>query len=228
MNGYLEVFKLTMLPTLAVILTGIASAALLMASQLMVTDEGEYHLAGLNYSFNPKDYLQAFFVGGAYALIFLYIMPMLITGEATTNWVPILIISLLVVQSFIDIKYHELANEWTALLGALIMFNQWKIGELTSLSILIAFVFFALFFISWFLFDLPGFGDVKLVLVGGMLLNSWTGAYYFLFLVFLIAILATIIDAISKKIPIKEWLSLKFAFGPYLAFGLIAALAGVF
>lgn len=216
------------IPSILVLLTAIGSVIALGSSQLIIADEGDYHLGNIPYLFKQHNYQAALLSGGTLGFLLLYIIPMTIYGEYIIHWLPITMISLFTAQSIIDLKYFELADEWTFLIGILAIMWRHMNGGLTWMHIGIALALYLFFFIGWFFVDFPGYGDVKIVLAAGVMISSWVQAYWFIFFITFIGSVGTLFGCWLDKKPVKEWLRTKFAFGPYIAIGFLLAMIGLF
>lgn len=227
MDLYVEIFKTSLTSGFTSIMTALASVALLYASQLITTGDGDYHLPGMGYKFNEVNYKGAFLMGGIYGFLFLQVIPLLFTTGPVVSWVPVLIIALLVTQSMIDLKYKELSNEWSFVIGLLLMYWGHLNQSFTVTNLYIAIIVLLGMFISWVFTGLPGLGDVKLLFVGAIILNNWVSAYHFVLLVMVLSLVFISLHAIINKVPFKEWWSLNFPMGPYIAIGIISAMVGI-
>lgn len=208
--------------------TGLGAMATLASSQLLLADEGTYHLGSITYVFDEANLITAYQHGSLLGLLTLVVFPLLQGQPPVLHWLPMTLIALLTAQSLIDLKYYELADEWTFLIGIFAVIWRSMTTGLTLEAVGIAVALFAFFFVAWFFTGFPGYGDVKLVLAGGFLITSWVGAYFFLFYATLFATLFTLIGAALDGVPVKQWASLTFAFGPYLCYLLALATMGVF
>lgn len=224
MNNTIELF----IPALIVLLTAIGSVIILSASRLILADEGTYHLGNVPYSFNDVNYQGALLTGGFLGLMLLYIIPQTLSGETILHWLPMMLISLFTAQSVIDLKYFELADEWTSLIGLLALMWRMMNGGLTWTHVGFSVILYLFFFIGWFFIDFPGYGDVKLVLAGGVLLSSWSGVYWFILFTSAYASIDTLFHCWITKKPANEWMTTRFAFGPHLSMGLMLAMIGMF
>lgn len=227
MNIYLEIVEQSIVSGFVSIITAIASVVLLYASQLITTGDGDCYLPGMGYRFNSVNYKGAFVMGGVYAFIFMHMYPLIFLNAPIVNWVPVLMISLLVAQSVIDLKYHELTNEWSFIIGLLAMYWSYMNGTLSFINLYIAMALLVLSFISWVFTGLPGLGDVKLLFVGGILLNNWISAYHFALIIMILSLTFVSLHALVNQVPPNKWWRLNFPMGPYIAIGIIAALVGV-
>lgn len=144
------------------------------------------------------------------------------------------IIPLLCIQVFIDLKYMELADEWSwvlATLGicSLVYTNINKLFEIEGLNILLnvsltVFVLFLSFFLLWLAVGGVGFGDVKLMIGIGWYL-SFGVIFNYLYLSILIG---SVFGAASIGLSYlflrdrkKERGSNEFPFGPPLILSLM-------
>lgn len=231
MELYISILKNTMIPLSLVIITGVLSVMFLYGSNLIAAGGNKHQLPGVNYRFNPSDYLNAFLGGGGLSLIVIYVAPLLNEIPMKTHWTIPLIISLLVTQSMIDSRYFELADEWTFVLSLCVLIYQYTTGNLTLINMQIVAILFALSFLSSMLFDMPGFGDVKLLLFGGFLINNWGSLGSFLRIIFLVPLIISVVEFVIDKIKYRKnnvrLKDVQFAFGPYIVLGFLALLAGV-
>lgn len=226
MGIYTEILKTSINSGVLAIFAAITSVALLISSQLIRSGEGEYHLGGINYNFSNIHYKGAFLMAGIYSLFALYFFPIIVGGGPIIHWLPMLIISLLSVQSIIDLKYHELANEWSFLIGILSIYWVYQNGQFGYLNVLISLTLFSLMVVSWLFTGLPGLGDAKLILVGSLFLDSWSSAYAFMIFIIILSLGTVMFDAIINKVPPKKWLKIRFPMGPYIAIAIISSMVG--
>lgn len=217
----------TFTPAILTFISALGAFITLSASQLIIADEGEWHLGSIPYEFSHKNFHGALLSGGLLGFMFLYLLPQIYYGITITHWLPIAIISLISSQTIIDLKYFELADEWTFLIGLFALLWRTLNGGLTFTHVSIALALFLFFFIGWFFVDFPGFGDVKLVLAAGVLVSTWGGAYSFIFITSLLGSIGTLLSCVLDKKPFDEWMSTKFAFGPYLGIGILMAMIGL-
>lgn len=214
-----------LLPAIIGLSSGLAASVFLYASQLIRADEGDYHLGGIPYVFDSKTIRQAFLSGGIMGIAFLYLIPYTAFGIVSFHWVPILIIGLLTAQSFIDLRYFELADEWNMALGVLaVLWIQLTVG-IGMAHVWLAFGLFFTFYLSWFFLDYPGYGDVKMVLAGAVLVGGFFGAYQFVFYSSLLAVVMTLVSCYLDGVPRSMWMKQRFALGPYLALTIGLALS---
>ena len=210
-----------MLPIITVLLIALGSVMTLKASELILADEGDYHVGGVRYQFTQKNYegvlLSAFLMGGMYV----YVYPNTYYGMGNYNWIPMMIIVLLSVQSVIDLKYFELADEWTSMIAMLALLWRYLSGGITWSVVGFAFGLFLFYFITWFFVGFPGYGDVKLVLATGILLTSLESIYFFIAIASFTGATGTIMSCIIDEKPLEDWLSAKFAYGPYLSYTIL-------
>lgn len=224
MINWIELF----IPALVVLLTAIGSVVTLRASTLIIADEGDYHLGNNPYKFESSQYKGAMMGGGFMGLMILYIIPQMLYGEAVIHWIPMALIALFTAQSVIDLKYFELADEWTSIIALLAVFWRIMNGGMTWMHLGFAVFLYLFMFIGWFFVDFPGYGDVKMVLAAGVLINSWGGLYWFILFTSAYASIDTLCHLWVSKVPKKEWITTKFAYGPYLGIGFLLALIGIF
>lgn len=227
MDLYVEILKTSLMSGFASIMTALMSVALLYASQLITTGGNNQYLPGVNYKFDMVNYKGAFLMGGIYGFLFLHYIPLMYMTGPIIGWVPILLISLLVTQSIIDLKYKELADEWTFLIGITAMYWGYVNQTITVTNYYIAFLLLGILFISWLFTGLPGLGDVKLLFVGGILLNNWLSAYHFVLLVMVSTFVFISLHAIVNRTPINKWWSINFPMGPYIAIGIVMAMINI-
>ena len=130
------------------------------------------------------------------------------------------------VQFMVDVFYHELADEWNGVLGALslmCLFLFFPVGVWWSHAIA-TFLIFSLFFGVWWTTNSLGFGDVKFLAATGWLLPL-EGVLPFLFVASLSGSVYGLVKVTTMGNPFKkENRNLELAFGPHLILGLVAAL----
>lgn len=188
----------------------IGATSVLGLSQQIKTFEGEF------YAFDRKQFL---FTGGLATLmgLFLCTYQTLLPYGKTQVLFLLPLICFFSVQWMIDLKYHELADEWNALLflislGHLVLFpttslpyHIWTVAILTGA-----------FFLVWFFFGGMGLGDVKFLFATGLLFPAWD-IPSFLMLSFTLALLVTFMGVIVDGSLFKKGnMNREFAFGPYL------------
>lgn len=188
----------------------IGAVAFLALSQQIRTFEGEL------YAFDHKQFL---FTGGLAVLMGTFLLHFQEHLPHGMNQVLFLLplVSLFSVQWMIDLKYHELADEWNVLLflislGQLFLFptasfpyHIWTVAILTGA-----------FFLVWFFFGGMGLGDVKFLFATGLLFPAWD-IPSFLMLSFTLALLVTFMGMIVDGNLFKKGnMNREFAFGPYL------------
>lgn len=224
MEQILQIFT----PSIAMVLAGIAAVIVLGASQLILADEGEYHLGSITYQFQQSDFKQAFISGVFLSWVVLYFISRVLYGTANLHWLPITIVALVSAQAIIDIKYHELSNEWTFAIGLLGLIWRMMDGGLPPETLLYSLSLFGFFYISWFFFNSPGYGDVKLAFVAGIFITSWVGLYQYFMTVILFALFSELVHQLTSKNKGSEFMKAKFAFGPYLLYPLLFTLIGMY
>lgn len=177
------------------------------------TEEGDF------YSINRKEIVQIF------SLLISTWLLVLSQGQLWSealNSILFAVLPLLVIQFFIDVKYMELTDEWTAALSvsAVAAFLLYDTSSLPSRSVSVV-ILFSIFFIFWFFTGGVGYGDVKLMIAIGWMIPV-TLIFGFVYLSFVLATVIGIplnIKEIRKRK--REGKPLEFPFGPYLIMGLL-------
>lgn len=219
---------LLLLPALIGLLSGLGAIILLSASRHIKTDEGLSHVSGWGYTFDTPTYRRTLLTGGLLGITTLYLIPYYLTGSVVFHWIPMSMVALLTVQSVIDLTYYELADEWTSAFALLAFLWAFQTSGLTWGLVGLVMLLFSIFYISWFFTDFPGYGDVKLIFAGGVLLGTGIGAYQFVLLSTLLAVVGTFLNCWLDKQPLKQWSTTHFAYGPYLAIAYLIALIQTF
>lgn len=197
---------------------------LLSASRHIKTDDGLYHLSGWGYTFDMSTYKRTLLTGGFLGITTLYLIPYYLTGTVTFHWIPLMIVILLTVQSVIDLSYYELADEWNGAFAILSIMWALRTTGISSGHVWVTLALFIIFYLSWFFTDFPGYGDVKMMFAGGVLVGSWLGAYQFILLSTMLAVIGTFLSCWLDKKPVREWARTRFAYGPYLALAYLIVL----
>ena len=136
------------------------------------------------------------------------------------------LLPILIIQSFIDLKYMELADEWNLLLGFSVLFflftfypQSWIFDGAIATVIL-----FVVFFAAWFFTDGLGLGDVKFIAAAGWLIGTWNILSYLL-IALSTAVLFAFVILIQNFIKTKKWtMKEHFPFGPHLILAFIIQL----